>query len=103
MYLSQAKSSFRLYNSEQMPESVNSLSHLPNVRENEKNKKIHQCSLQKKCLFILIYLGLPILGRVIPTAYGANYCRLEHPVPPLEVDNHTGNYPLLFMNSAWLL
>lgn len=59
--------------------------------------------ITKNMFIYLIYLGLPILGRVIPTAYGTNYCRLEHPVPPLEVDNHTGNYPLLFMNSAWLL
>lgn len=59
--------------------------------------------ITKNMFIYLIYLGLPILGRVILTAYGANYCRAEHPVPPLEVDNHTGNYPLLFMNSAWLL
>ena len=81
MYLSQTKSSFCLYNSEQMPESVNSLSHLPNIWENKKMRRY--TNVHYKNMFIyLIYLGLLILGRVIPTAYGANYCRPEHSVPP---------------------
>ena len=48
MYLSQAKSSFCLYNSEQMPESVNSLSHLPNIRENKKMRRYTNVHYKKK-------------------------------------------------------
>ena len=51
--------------------------------------------ITKNMFIYLIYLGLPILGRVIPTAYGTNYCSPVTFCSPIiwEVDNHTRTIP----------